>query len=45
MKDSDTVLFLPEEEFDAIKEDRIDEDTVMKITVPEFMCYIESMEF
>ena len=33
MKDSDTVLFLPEEEFDAIKEDRIDEDTVMKITV------------
>ena len=45
MKDSDTVLFLPEEEFDAIKEDRIDEDTVMKITVPDFMCYIESMEF
>lgn len=44
LKDDSTVLFMTEEDYDAISVDRIDEDSVEKITVPAFACYIESVE-
>lgn len=43
-KNDETVRLMTEEEYDAISSDRVDEDSVVKITVPAFMCYIESVE-
>lgn len=42
-KNDTVVRLVTEEEYEAISSDRVEEDSVIKITVPAFPCYIESV--